>query len=252
MARGHEHVVEADVRIPDREAQARIHWMKPAEDVNVSGVEDDLDRVPANAPAAQPDERPQPRRQLAEIQHVPRSEGVEVAGQQVKAAVVRPDGAQQRVQLEGAVPLGPRRVDGAEMDAEHREVDAGGVDFEKGMARDARPVPEVIGDALPAHEAERGLRLRAALRHPAPGRDALDNRGVGGFLKDDEIGVTGGDDGGDLLFPAAAPMADVVGQQAEAHAPSVFIALSMSTRYGCPSSSPRTYITKSRVAWMLT
>ena len=97
VAGGREHVVEPHVRIPHREAEAAIVRVQPAERVDVAGVEHDLNRAPADAPAAQPDERAQARRQLAEVEHVAGRQRVEVAGEQVEAALVRVESSRSSV-----------------------------------------------------------------------------------------------------------------------------------------------------------
>src|SRR4029453_14856630 len=90
-----EHVVEADVRIPNREGQASILGMKLAESIDVARVQDHFDRPPANPAPAQPDERAQARGQLPEIEDVARRKRVEVASEQMKTAIVLPDCPQQ-------------------------------------------------------------------------------------------------------------------------------------------------------------
>ena len=68
VANGRENVVEPHVRIPHREAQARLVGMQAAEDVDVALVEDDLDRAPADASAAHPHERAEPQRQGVDVE----------------------------------------------------------------------------------------------------------------------------------------------------------------------------------------
>src|SRR6185369_15282097 len=103
-------------------------------------------------------------------------------------------------------------------------------------------------DRQPAHEPERQARKRPPERHGAGGRQRLDHRRDRRLLKDDDVGRAGRDDGAQRLLAAGAAAADVVAEQAD-HAVSVF---STSVRYGWPISSPRRYITKSRVPWILT
>ena len=58
-------------------------------------------------PAAQPYQRAQPRRQAVQFEHRAGRERVEVAGEEMKALLVRGDRAQQRAELEDAPAFGP-------------------------------------------------------------------------------------------------------------------------------------------------
>src|SRR5262245_44810459 len=105
----------------------------------------------------------------------------------------------------------------------------------------------MAGDVDAAHEAERELRHRRAVVHARSSRERPNDARIGGFLKDDDVGIARADDGRQrVLAPRASP-ADVVGQEPERQSVS-----STSVRYGWPSSSPRKYMTQSRVPWMLT
>ena len=85
------------------------------------------------------------------------------------------------------------------------------------------------------------------MRHRAGARQLAHDGWIGGFLKDDDVRVAGTDDVGQrMLAPGASP-ANVVSQQSKRQS-----AFSTSVKYGWPMSSPRRYITKSRVPWMLT
>src|SRR5436190_11382953 len=97
---GHEEVVEAEVWIPGRKGVAGLGGVVMTERVGVAGVEDGLDRPPANPAAAQPDERPETRRQLAHVQSLAWRKRVEVADQRVKATLALPQGPEQGAQLE--------------------------------------------------------------------------------------------------------------------------------------------------------
>src|SRR6478672_11865649 len=95
----------------------------------------------------------------------------------------------------------------------------------------------------PADEAKREPRMRSPVRHVAARGERFDHRGNRRFLKDDDIGRAGADPGFEGGLAAGPTPADVVAEKAD-HSMSFF---STSVRYGCPSSSPRRYITKSRV-----
>ena len=239
------------MRIPHGEAQPRLVGMQAAEDVDVALVEDDLDRAPADASAAQPDERAQPARQLAEVEHVAGRQGVEVAGEQVEAAIVR---AIVRSRLRSSIAR--RRSVHAACTALRCTPNTGSRRRPDG-SRGTRGATGAAGatdarDRRPAHEAERRLRLRAALRHAGTAARPIDDRRPGGFLEDDEVRLAGGDDGGDASSRPLPPCG-CCRSGAEAHvAFSLDGLVDEQQRYGCPSSSPRTYITKSRVAWMFT
>ena len=77
--------------------------------------------------------------------------------------------------------------------------------------------------------------------------EALDDAGIGGFLKDDDIGGRRTNDVEERLLAARAAALDVVAQEPDRQS-----CFSTSVRYGWPSSSPRRYMTKSRVPWMFT
>src|SRR5688500_820794 len=98
---------------------------------------------------------------------------------------------------------------------------------------------------LTAHEAERLTRLRAPVWHPGVARQVLDNARFRRFLEHDHVRRRRADDGGQRRLTAAATVADVVRQQSERHAPSVF---SINVKYAWPSTSPRKCITNSRDA----
>src|SRR3954468_2379407 len=79
VCRRHEQVIEPNVRLPGGERPSGIRRMERAVDVRVARVETDLNLAPADAAAAQPDERAQPSRELARIEHVTRRQRIEVA-----------------------------------------------------------------------------------------------------------------------------------------------------------------------------
>ena len=77
--------------------------MKPVR-IDVPGVEDRLNRAPADPSTAQPHERPQPRGEPRHIQVLRRREGVEIAGKHVEAVLMPLDAlaqiAREALQLE--------------------------------------------------------------------------------------------------------------------------------------------------------
>src|SRR5690606_16555524 len=93
----------------------------------------------------------------------------------------------------------------------------------------------------------------ATLGAPGPDPQTLGQPGddlrVRRLLQDDEIRLPGCDDRGERRLAAESSVADVVGQDRQRHEPG---ARPTRTRYGWPSTSPRSVITASRVAWMLT
>lgn len=85
------------------------------------------------------------------------------------------------------------------------------------------------------------------MRQAGGGGEPFDDGGIGGFLEDDNVGGGRTDDGQQRVLAAAPAALDVVAQEPERQS-----RFSTSVRYGWPSSSPRKYITTSRVPWMFT
>src|SRR3954471_4379799 len=100
-----------------------------AEGVGVAGVEDRLNRPPADPAAAQPDEGPQTGRQFPQVENLAWRERVEVADQRVEAAFPMTERPKERAQLEPAAALGPGRVHRAQVDPDDRDVGPLGSDL---------------------------------------------------------------------------------------------------------------------------
>jgi hypothetical protein len=186
-----------------------------AECVAVAGIENGLDRPPADAPTTQPDECTQARRQLADVQHVAGRHGIEVANQGVGTVLMLCNRIEERTQLEDTAALRPRRMHRTEMHPEDPPRQAVGNDLEKRMARDARPVPRRVRHRPSAQEAERCASLRSPLCHSSGAADALDHIRSGRFLQDDEVGLGGTDDRRECLLTSLTAVANVVGEQSQ-------------------------------------
>ena len=102
--------------------------------VHIAAVEDDLDRSPAHRPPAQPDERTEPSRELAEVEQLPRREGIEIPGQDVEAVLMLRDGFQQRAQFDHAPAFGPRGMHRTQVHAEDPRFASGQLNLEKRVA----------------------------------------------------------------------------------------------------------------------
>ena len=148
----------------------------------------------------------------------------------------RADRGQQRAQLVDAPPLGPRRVHGAQVHAEHAPRRPRRHDLEKGVARHARPVPRRVRDRHAAHEAER-LAGRATPTAPCrcPRASRSTTAGCVASCSTTRSGAARADHRGERRLAAGAAVADVVGQESKDHSSG----LSMSVRYGWSSRSPR-------------
>src|SRR5689334_11708537 len=97
------------------------------------------------------------------------------------------------------------------------------------------------------------------MRHPAALRNPLDDAWQRRFLEDDDVGSAEGDDGLQRVLSSGPAAADIVAEELDRHSwwrrcrgAVVSSPRSISVRYGWPSSSPRKYMTASRVAWMFT
>src|ERR1044072_1072796 len=90
--------------------------------------------------------------------------------------------------------------------------------------------------------------MRAPVRQVTASRQRFDDRRNRRFLEHDDVGRTRPDDGFEGRLAAGAAPADVVAEKPD-HSMSDF---STSVRYGWPRSSPRRYMTKSRVPRMFT
>lgn len=100
----YENVIEPYVRIPRRHRHARIAGVSGAERVDVPSLDDGVNRYPLDTAAAQPYERPQPRRQPPHVEIFPWRERVEVAGQHVEAMLMRGNRREPRAQFGEAAP----------------------------------------------------------------------------------------------------------------------------------------------------
>src|SRR5690349_21777179 len=167
------------------------------------------------------------------------------------------DRRQQRTQLEETAPLGPRRVHRAQMHAEDPQRLALRHDLDERVARQPRPMPLRVDDAGTAQVAERLTRERSRVGHASAGRERFDHVRPRRFLENHDVGRTAVDDLRDLLDASGSAALNVVGEQAKRHAGRESViempaGFSNSVRYGCPSRSPRNWITMSRDAWIFT
>jgi hypothetical protein len=118
---GREHEVETQVRLPRRKGEPRLAGSSGAEGVDVSSVEDLLDRPPSDVSATHPDEWAQPERQAVDVEQLPRRECVEVAGEHMEPGGTRRYRVDEGSYLANASGLGPGGMDGTEVHSE--EVD---------------------------------------------------------------------------------------------------------------------------------
>ena len=81
-------VVETQMRRPGGECISFRFWMKVSVSIKIIRVEHDLDCLPANFPATQPDQGAEPRWQAPDIKLLSWSEGVEVADQDVQTMLM--------------------------------------------------------------------------------------------------------------------------------------------------------------------
>src|SRR4051812_2628962 len=106
--RRREEIIEADVGRPTREGVADVGTMEQSVDVDVTGIEHQLDCSPTDAAAAEPDQRPQSIGQLAEIEQIAWRQRVEVSGEEMKTLLMAGDAGKKRAQFDDAMPLRPR------------------------------------------------------------------------------------------------------------------------------------------------
>src|SRR5687768_737079 len=98
------------------------------------------------------------------------------------------DSLQERTDLTRAPAFVPPRKARAQVQAKHTRLAARRNDLEKRMARARGIMPLVIGDFLAAEKTDRMIPARRPERITRRGRDAFNDFGMRGFLKDDEIG----------------------------------------------------------------
>src|SRR5262245_33931311 len=123
--------------------------------IGIAGIEDQTNGLPADGSAAQPDQGPQPPRQLSEVEHVARRQRVEVAGKQMKSVLVPREARQQIPQLDDAMPFSPRRVQRAQVQTEDPQISWPWIDLEKCMTRQPRVMPLEMPHRAAAHESKR-------------------------------------------------------------------------------------------------
>ena len=218
LIRGNEGVVEADVRVPHGKGQPSVVRVQTAEAVHVAGVDHDLDRAPPDSPAAQPHQGAQALRQLAEVEQLSGRQRVEVPRDQVSRG--RADGSCEAgcpARARAAVRSRPRaRRSGARRRCERR--------CRAARSRGRRAATAAAGaihdlwSRVPAHEAQRRPGACATLRHAAVGGQPLDDLGTRRLLENHEIRLRRRNHLRERTLPSGAAMADVVGQEAEAHA----------------------------------
>src|SRR5690606_31933084 len=103
---GGEYEIEPYVRVPGREGEPLV-IMQAAVNVDIARVEHYPDRFVANLAAGHPIHEPQPGRQFSQIERLVRSEGVQVAGDDVRLLGTGLDLPEQCPQLAFAALLGP-------------------------------------------------------------------------------------------------------------------------------------------------
>src|SRR5947209_3079389 len=136
-----EDVVEAQVRIPRGKSMPGRQRMLDTVPIVVTRVDDGLHGAPFDPSAAEPDERAQAMRESADVELGVLRQRVEVPGEHVEAVLMLRDLAKERAQLEHAPPLGPSRVDGAQVDAEDPDGLILRHELKKRMAGETGPMP---------------------------------------------------------------------------------------------------------------
>src|SRR4029453_4042701 len=254
-----EHIVEPYEWIGGGQSRAGIVGVSEAIAVDVTGIEHRLDGAPPDVAAAQPYERTQAQRQTLDLERLAGRNRVEVPDQHMKPVVLMAgDAAQQRTKLQDSAPLRPGGVHRAQMHTEEPHALAGRHHFDERVARDPRPYPFGECDRTTTQEAERLTRERSPFGHVGQGVNSLDVGGFRRLLQQHQIGCTGVDDCRDRIDAAMPAVLNVVGEQAK-HQSRVeslpgdgISGFSNKVRYGCPSRSPRSWMTKSRDAWIFT
>ena len=214
---GGEEIVQANMRAPGGERQAWLLRLQGTEDIAIARVEDDLNRAPANPPAAQPHERLEAMRQLSNVEQFPWRERVEITSQHVESMLVSFDAFQERTQFLYAASFGPRRVNGAQVHAKDTDPIAFGHDFQKRVARHARVMPFSVKDRQTADKSQRFARTGTADLHAGALSQPFDNGRLGRLLKDDEVRAAGADHRKEGPLAASTSVPDVVGEKAERH-----------------------------------
>ena len=129
----------------------------------------------------------------------------------------------------------------------------------------ARTVPRVMRHRMPAEKPRRIPRARTPMRKAGLLGNASHDRGVGRFLKHDDVRLASADDRCERGFPAGPTVSNVVAQEPKSRgsherassscslslASSSFVP-SINLKYGWSSSTSRAYCRKLEVAWMFT
>lgn len=123
--------------------------------VHITGIEDEPNRSPADCATAQPDERAEAMRQLAEIEQIAGGERVEIPRQNVEAVLVPRDAREKVAQLDRPMPFGPGRVQGAQVQSEDSKLAWAWIDLQKRVTRQPRMMPLKVAHRATAHEGER-------------------------------------------------------------------------------------------------
>src|SRR6478672_10770637 len=98
-------VIEPDVGGPRRKGVTDFGAVNQAIRVGIAGVEDQPNRFPADRSATQPHERAQAARQLTEVEHIPRCQGVEVSREKMEAVLMSRDAREKIPQLNHPMPF---------------------------------------------------------------------------------------------------------------------------------------------------
>ena len=235
--------------VPRRKGVAAAIGVQHTKGVDISRLEHERDGLPANRLAGEPRDRAQPRRQPLQVERFTGRQRVEVADDEVESPAVGGGHRQQPANFAHAAPLGPVRVDRAEVHADHRESLARH-DLEHGVLGPCRTAPARRDHRLAAQARDRRAapgQPRARVRCPSASRRTT--AGDVASCSTTRSASGRGDDGTERLLPGRVRRAGCCRSRRGRPSPS---ALPMRVRYGWPSTSPRRNITMSRVAWMLT
>ncbi len=155
------------MRIPRGHRVAGLFRMERAERVNVAFLEHRFHRSPADATTGRPQQRAQSQRQPPRLERRARRQCIEIAGEHVECRFVPPHAAQECPQFEDPPALGPRRVDGAQVDAEDAERLARPARSRR--RRDGRNAGDAMTRAPPVHgSCTRATAARLRATPPSP------------------------------------------------------------------------------------
>ncbi len=127
----HEHVVQPQVRIPNRKSVTLVVRVQRSVNVDVSRVFDVLDGIALNVATAQPDQPPNPCRHATHIEQFAGRQGVEVSDEYMKTVLISLNTFKQRLDFSYPSSFAPLGKGRAEMKAEYSFLSSSENNFEE-------------------------------------------------------------------------------------------------------------------------